>query len=86
MEHWKDWLFYAALALLAAALGAYAVGAAASPEDSVRADKPCKVFGPADPASPAPVVTICAWGVEDLREFEILYHPPGAVLAPSKSI
>ena len=53
--------------------------ALAAPEDAVKAQKPCQTYIPEDPASRFPGVTICAWGIEDLREFEILYHPRRAL-------
>ena len=69
MMDWKDWLaVIGGVALIATV-------AMASPEDAVLPEKPCQTYVPEDTDSPFPGVTICAWGIEDLREFEILYHP-----------
>ena len=73
MSDWGRWLYAPLWALLGFALFSAVL---AAPEDAERPEKPCQTYIPEDPASRFPGVTICAWGIEDLREFEILYHPP----------
>ena len=39
-------------------------------------ERPCRTFGPADPESGCPTTTICGYGIDRVREFEISYSPP----------
>lgn len=83
MEHWKEGLLGLVIALAVLALALWAYQAHASPEDAEERVKACRTFGPTDRSSPMPLVTVCGYGVQDLRDVEVMLHPRRPVRPPA---